>query len=115
MLQLEHVTMDRDELVYERDQLKHEVAMLRETVTHNVEESAAAARASRSSLDSASKELPPADSMAGQFRAQTARIQELQSSIEAWFLRTPLHDIYASSCCPSLSYTICMYIPWMTA
>lgn len=78
---MEDLTCKLHQIGHERDQLNHEVAMMRETITQLTEQSAATARASRSSLDSL-KDLPPSQSMAGQFHAHTARIQELQASIQ---------------------------------
>lgn len=59
----------------ERDQLTHEVAMVRETVRHNRLASAEAARTSRAS------DVAP-DSFAGQFHAHAERIRELQTELE---------------------------------
>lgn len=70
--------MLRDQLeamTAERDQLVHEVAMVRETTRHNRLKSAEAARSSRTS------DVPP-ESIAGQFHAHTERIRELQTELE---------------------------------
>jgi uncharacterized coiled-coil DUF342 family protein len=85
-VQLEDVTRERDELIHERDELinergdlTHEVQMLRETISHGAEQSAAA----RASRDSALKDVAPSNSIAGQFHAHNARLQELQNCIQA--------------------------------
>eukprot|EP00892_Ulva_mutabilis_P001652 jgi/Ulvmu1/11488/UM077_0037.1 len=71
-----HMLRDQLEAVTaERDQLTHEVAMVRETIRHNRLKSAEAARSSRASD-------VPADSIAGQFHAHTERIRELQIDLE---------------------------------
>jgi hypothetical protein len=90
----------------ERDQLQHEVAMLRETVRHSAVQSADAARASRASLpsDTAAHD-PPTNSMAAHFHAHTARIQELQGSIE---VRRPSRSQHLP---PSLRRTCLMRAP----
>lgn len=70
--------MMRDQLeatTAERDQLLHEVSMLRETIRHNRLKSVEAARSSRAS------DVPP-DSIAGQFHAHAERIRELQGEME---------------------------------
>ena len=70
-----HMLRDQLEAVTaERDQLVHEVAMVRETIHHDRRKSVEAARSSRS-------EVPP-DSIAGQFHAHTERIRELQTDLE---------------------------------
>ena len=61
----------------ERDQLLHEVTMLRETVRYNRLKSVEA-RSGRSS------DVPP-DSIAGQFHAHAERIRELQGELEVGF------------------------------
>jgi hypothetical protein len=93
-------------LTMERDQLQHEVAMLRETVRHSAVQSADAARASRASLpsDTAAHD-PPTNSMAAHFHAHTARIQELQGSIE---VRRPSRSQHLP---PSLRRTCLMRAP----